>query len=527
MERPSQNSAPRWLDAVVWLAVATVVVVAGYACWCRTPLLWDGSYQFAETLRAGSPYAYLSRFHTRILWQPVVWLMPFTDNVRLLQAVYGLPFMLAPAVGLAVCWWFVRRQMPTLIVWAAMGILATPLPGQIFVINDSIFQQHLFWPVFFGLLVQMTRRQKAVWAVLAVFQFVHQIGLILLAVAALTTLILPWERGRPRPLVARIRGSLPAIPAAFAVAALLALLMAAKVWWTSIPGTAYYDSYAAREATWQFAKDRWWKSVWGYPLNGLRMIWLAGGVICLQAWLFTLPKRESAARMCAAITMVALVAGVLNWTTWADSPIAWGGAIEYRRWLVPMTMPVFILAAIEAWWRVSRTRKSEDQREPAGSAAGVSIEVRDAPLQDDAVEDVRAPIDPMLPLRAAVILLLTCVYAIVICRQSTQVNEMTSRLEAEIAASPTSTIVLPADHWLRGTPLDHWSLGWQSLVLQGKTPTKWVAPTDLPAEKLEALHRGRLPVDKFVEIDPNPGATGWFDLRRITSRQVDELPVVP
>lgn len=198
MERDSSlpTNPPRWLDAVVFLAVATIIAVGGYAAWCRAPLIWDGSYQFAETLRSGSPYVYLTRFHTRILWQPVVWLMPFTDNMRLLQAVYGLPFLLAPAAALAASWWFVRRTMPTLIVWAAIGILATPLPGQIFVINDSVFQQHLFWPVFFGLCMPLSRRQTIALVLLIPFQFVHQIGLILLAGAAVTTLVLTWLRRR-------------------------------------------------------------------------------------------------------------------------------------------------------------------------------------------------------------------------------------------------------------------------------------------------------------------------------------------
>lgn len=500
MERLS-TSPPRWLDAVVLLAVATVIAVGGYAAWCRTPLLWDGSYQLAETLRAGSPYAYLSRFHTRLLWLPVTWLMPVTDNVRLLQAVYGLPFLLAPAVALATCWWFIRRHLPTLMVWAAIGILATPLPGQIFVINDSVFQQHLFWPVFLGLLVPMTRGQKLVWAVLAVFQFVHQIGLLLMAGAAVTTLVLAWLGRRSRPTAElspssdsdrsshQVRSTTLALPTwrPFWVAAALVLLIAAKVWWTSTPGTPFYDSYAAREATWQFAKDRWWKSVWGHPFNGLRMVWLGAGIICLQAWLFTRQGRESTARLCSAMTLLVLVVGVLNWTTWADDPIAWGGAIEYRRWLVPMTLPIFALVAIEAWWRASRAGRHVD-------------------------------IAPVLPLRAAVILLLTGVYAIVIGRQSAQVEAMTARLEAELAASPSATLVLPADHWARGTPLDHWSLGWHTLVLQGKRPTAWMAPTDLPSQDLSALDASppRVPISKFTALEPEPGPTGWFDLRAIT-----------
>jgi len=503
MQSLSPNPPPRWLDRVVLLAIAAVIATGIYAAWCWTPMLWDGSYQFAATLQAGKPYAYLSRFHTHILWRPVVWLMPFTDNVRLLQAVYGLPFLLAPAVGLGCSWWFVRRHMPTLIVWAAIGILATPLPGQIFVINDSVFQQHLFWPVFLGLLVQLTRRQKVVWLLLAVFQFVHQIGLILLAGATVTTLILawrPWERGRFLAPLDGDRATTPTLPGAFIVALTLTLLIAAKVWWTSIPGTPYYDSYAAAEASWQAAVDRWWKSVWGAPFNGLRLVWLSAGLVCLQAWLFRQPERERRARMVGSIALLVLLVGVLHWTAWASTPIGWGGAIEYRRWLVPLTLPIFALATIEAIWRPS-------QPPPAPDSADA-----DAPSQGGSV----------YPLRVAVIVLLAGVYAVVIGRQSTQVREMSQRLAGEIAASEHATIVLPQDHWLRETPLNHWSLGWYSLVLQGREPTRWIAPTDLPAENLRALDRSppALPISKFDDVAPDAG--GWFDWTTLVRRAAEE-----
>ena len=71
--------------------------------------------------------------------------------------------MLAPVVGVLVSWWVVRRHAPGLILWALFGILAAPLPGQIFVINDSIFQQHLFWPIFLAMFVPLTGRSGSCW----------------------------------------------------------------------------------------------------------------------------------------------------------------------------------------------------------------------------------------------------------------------------------------------------------------------------------------------------------------------------
>src|SRR5207302_3210707 len=104
--------------------------------------------QLCCTLIHQYPYAYFGRLHSHFLWLPTAWAARHTANVWVLQMVYGLPFCLAPAAGLLLSWWFVRRRAPRLIMWAAFGVAAAPLPGQVFIINDSILQQHLFWPVF-------------------------------------------------------------------------------------------------------------------------------------------------------------------------------------------------------------------------------------------------------------------------------------------------------------------------------------------------------------------------------------------
>ena len=37
-------------------------------------MVYDGAYQFAFTLIWQKPYVYLTRFHTWLLWYPLVWL---------------------------------------------------------------------------------------------------------------------------------------------------------------------------------------------------------------------------------------------------------------------------------------------------------------------------------------------------------------------------------------------------------------------------------------------------------------------
>src|SRR6476646_6332937 len=138
------------------VSITLILAAAGiYACWCGAALTWDGAYQFCWGLLKQRPYVYGARFHSWIVWLPFIGVSRVTHSLALLRVVFGLPFALAPAAGLILSWWVVRRDAPHLIVWALFGIAIAPLPGQIFIINDSIFQQHLFWPVFLGLFVEL------------------------------------------------------------------------------------------------------------------------------------------------------------------------------------------------------------------------------------------------------------------------------------------------------------------------------------------------------------------------------------
>ena len=139
---------PGVLNRAVYGTLAILAATGVFACSSGLAMTWDGAYQFAYGLMEQKPYWYGTRFHSWVLWEPFVGLSHWTHHYLTLQFAYGLPFLVAPAVALLVSWWVVRAHAPGLIVWAAFGIAVAPLPGQVFVINDSIFQSHLFWPVF-------------------------------------------------------------------------------------------------------------------------------------------------------------------------------------------------------------------------------------------------------------------------------------------------------------------------------------------------------------------------------------------
>jgi hypothetical protein len=300
----------------VFAALFLLVAAAMVACWCELPLIWDGGFQLALTLIEQEPFFHLTRFHSWALWWPVVGLSRATDHPLALVCAYGLPFLLAPAVSVAASWWFVRQRMPGLIVWPLFGIAAS-LPGQVFVINDSIWQQTLAWPVCVGACVALSPMQRALWLALAVFQWSHQAGVLLLGFVCAAA----WWQGERSS-----RG--------WSIA--LCALALAKVVWVSVPAFsgALFDAYAAQEATMARLIESLQTSVFGYPLLGLLALWLA-------AWQFAKGRANR-------FTMVLIGFTAIVWIVWAAWPGEWLSAINYRRWAIPAAGPFFLAAILDA-----------------------------------------------------------------------------------------------------------------------------------------------------------------------------------
>ena len=165
---------------------------------------------------------------------------------------YGLPFTLAPAFAVLMSWWVVRERAPYLILWVIFGVAAGPLPGQIFIINDSIVQQHLFWPVFVAMLTRVRWPQATALLLLVVFQFSHQIGAVLLFGGACAALLLAaLDREARRQSI--LKGGLLTF---------LTIVAAWKI-------VHFPDSWAEQEFTRAQLKLEWLYGVDGFPIRGI------------------------------------------------------------------------------------------------------------------------------------------------------------------------------------------------------------------------------------------------------------------
>ena len=462
----------------VYGVIGLLTVAALYGCWCRVPLIWDGAYQFNATLIMQRPYFFLTRFHTFFLWYPTVWASRHTANMALLQSLFGLPFLLAPVAGLLLSWWMVRKDAPWLILWVAFGVCAATLPGQIFVINDSIFQQHLFWPIFVGMFVPLSMPKKIVIALLCVFQFPHQLGMLLFLGAAIATaLVAKADAPNRRRLLVRS-----------AILFGLFILALAKIVVTNhIP--ALYDSYAAQEANFRTAMDRWKWGVAGWPIAGLCFVYASAVFAYRQRRRICRGQGDKTVGL-SVLSLLCMGIGALCWVYWAADGRLWWKALDYRRWVGPLSAPFFIMAAMEVF-RCARRRETPET------------------CRDD-----NAP-----PLREPLVLLLAATFALIIGIQSHIWKEETDQLMQSLAGYGGT--VMPSveiKEWADLTPLDHWGTADFVVARQGKTPMKLLL--DPRAEQLIYAKPPTVPhADMYADPkDPTPGPAGYFDFHPLLKK---------
>jgi hypothetical protein len=379
-------------------------------------------------------------------------------------------------VSVAVSWWVVRRDAPWLMIWAVFGVAAGTLPGQVFIINDSIWQQTLFWPLFLSVFVRLTKPQIVVLSILGIFQFVHQIGVPLLAGAAMAAGIVAYIDRENRPWLRRratVMGS-------------LAMIAIAKIIITNhIP--ALEDTYAEQEFAWWRVRQCFEMGVEGWPLAGLMWMWFASLFVLLQSRLRDAFLRRFLG-VCA-VLFVAVAGGI--WVYWASDGQRWWKALDYRRWILPLTLPFFAFAFLDVCLAAATRRGSLD-------------------------EDSRSP----GTVRGAVAFLLACVFAAVLGMQATVWSRLLHRVVAEVDRSPQPAIALESMNWIRQTPLDHWGTCDAVTFLEGKVPRKLLV-TELLLPKLRA-RRPTVPNQGwFLQPalrPPPPGPGGWFDFRPVISQ---------
>jgi hypothetical protein len=205
-------------------------------------------------------------------------------------------------------------------------------------------------------------------------------------------------------------------------------------------------------------------SVQGWQLIALGLTFVAA-LLCLAQG----RSRKPASRIANYGPLAAVIAAGLMLVVWASDPASWAYELNYRFWVVPISMVVMLVCAFDAW----RTRTDRTM---------------------------------MLQQRQPVVIAVGAVFLIVLSIQSFVWNQLTNRLLAETKDGGCIPHVNLG--WTYQTPFEHWSLASYMIVLQGQTPRTLI---------LDRNGCNAYDLDGTVHIIwlTRHSGEGWFDLDKV------------
>ncbi len=478
-------------------------------------LAWDGSYALFNILdpqTAVVPYGRFTQF-------PLHWIVlqtsHLTSNLAVLRATFGIVYAAITLLALIASWWIVHRHASAipLFTWAALGIGLGTLPGQVCAVCQSTLSVQLFYPIVLALLIFIPRRTIPVVGLcaLAIFYF-HPSALALLGLAAgiAFVLALRYRESRRRMFLA-----------AFIFAALSATA-AARFYISRSP-------YETGELSTRVLHARVFESLAGLPIVAMTFAWVAALLLLVHLIITRRPTPQSRptvssrrasgtplrsrfarlrlpaslrlrlpafprlrvsasflsrvrvpAFLCPSILVPRLIVACvglsgLSLILWAADPHRWAEEVNFREMALFVALPFIFFAMLEGLFSQS----------------------------------INLPV--LTPLRTRLVQLTGLIFFIVIGLQSFNWVNLTNRLSATMAASPTSCISADTIAWLTHTPLDHWSLTGYSLLIQSRAPDKIVRAGNGCTDE---SFIGGLPVAFFGpgDWDLRQWQLGWFDL---------------
>jgi hypothetical protein len=425
----------------------------------RAALSWDGSYYLFKVLDSGQPFLPPNQFLGYLFNVPLLLFRIATDDMIVLQAVFGLTYAAVPLIALAACWWVVRQQAPALFVWPAFGIGVGLLPGMFYLVGAGWQVVALFWPVLLATMLGLPRSSLLVVVVCSALVFLAHPAAVFLFV--LSSVVAVWtgmrvERGRRNMLVA---------------AATFGLLAVARI----VIYRAAPDADPLAIATYTAAYEA---AVRGYPLIIVGAAVFAAATMLWAARLGK-PSEPEVAPVLRFFQFVGLgVAGALA-LDWARHPPLWANALQFTDMALLMSLPFILLTLLEG-----------------AIGKGFLLEG-----------------DPQLMSRRLPLIQGTAIiFVAVLSVQSILFSSLADDLYQVIAQSAAPCISTTSLGSLHGTPLGHWSVSTLGIALQSRSPQKLL----LDGEGCVAARSSG--TFRVVEWDAASGNTGWFDLSQVRAR---------
>jgi hypothetical protein len=448
----------------VRLYFATIGVALLVAAFVQAPLAWDGSYVVFTTLDHQALYSSHGRYYHTVLTIPLLALSHITSDMAILRSAYVLTEAAAPLIALGLSWLVVRKRASSLFLWPALSIGVATLPGQFAFDSEGFAAVQLFWPLILLLLLEdRPGSYIAIAALVFVQLMIYPIAIALLAIAALICVCI----GAVDVPARRARVTLAIV---FLVLGLVRFLL---------PWPEYDTQVLAPDQFLPNLVATFRYSVIGRPLLALGGATL-GGVLTVLAQRQLGTKRVPIGNLTAALAMASVSGTALVLLPWAAEATSWASAEAFRFWALPASLPLITMAVLEG----ARSVRS-------GTTAELTRE------------------------RLRVVQVAGLVFFLVLTMQGWSWRSLQRRLTDTLVEDSGRCVPASSLAWANGTPLSYWTLPYNSLVLQARSPAT-VVLDDGGCAAPDFARRIRLAPWDLRDRDK-----GWFDLRSTGVRDGD------
>ena len=152
---------PRPQDGAVAVALGLLLLVACVATYCGAALTWDGSSLLFSVLDGQHLKLPHDRYSLVLFQLPVLLASKLTDQVRVLELVYGAAYTIVPFAVAYGAWRLVREERPRLVVWPLLWTCLGALPGQMFFVTESLLTLQGGWLLLLIVGTRFSRRRLA------------------------------------------------------------------------------------------------------------------------------------------------------------------------------------------------------------------------------------------------------------------------------------------------------------------------------------------------------------------------------
>ncbi|CAN5519841.1 hypothetical protein BH11CYA1_BH11CYA1_03210 [soil metagenome] len=386
---------------------AAFLVSALAAAWARLPLTFDGSYYLINLLESRQLVAPHGRLTVALLTLPAQIIVRLTESLEATTTAFCLTYALIPFISILACWLIVRKTQIELMIWPIISIGLLSAASQTNQLSENLIACQLAWPLLLNVLTNKGRLATTLSLLFAGFLILlHPVSIVFLGIASVASFLVR-ERGQRAALIYTL-GLLA-----------LALCRLAQLLFTS---NDYEQAMLKSTSLLETLRT-------GY--SGLIL-----PITFVSLWLVLVQLRTPLSIKFQRLWLVGtaalpLLAGVLI-IIWSNNLRFWYQCLPSSRFLF---VPITVLMLYATYEKLTEPK---------------SFTFKDG--------------------RIALSCAIAIIFASATLVQSFKWSACTGKLQAELLNSKETTINIEDLQWLRGTPLNHWSVVPLAIILQGRTP---------------------------------------------------------